>query len=99
MMIEISTSMVDIKTVSEGQQVVCQGLTTSSNETPPERQFTSGLPRKNSSPEPTINDNSKNSNDLSPTAKRFQRSWTSCTLPGKYHLETECMTLPRPSPL
>ena len=72
----ISTSMVDIETMSEGQQVVCQGLT-SSNETPPERQFTSGLPRKNSSPELTINDDSKNSNDLLPTAKRFRRLWTS----------------------
>ena len=96
---EISTSMVDIETVSEGQQVVCQGLT-SSNETPPERQFTSGLvlPGKNSSPEPTIHDGSKNSDDFSPTAKRLRRSWTSCT-PGNNCLETECMTPPRPSPL
>ena len=97
---EISTSMVDIETVSEDQQVVCQGLTSSSDEMLPERQLTSGLvlPRKHSSPEPTINDGSKHSDDLSPTAKRLRRSWTS-TPPEHNRLQIECMTPPRPSPL
>ena len=97
---EITTSIVDVETVSEGQQVVCQSLT-SSDETLPERRFPSGLglPRKNLSPEPTINNGSNNCDDLSPTAKRCRRSWTSCTPPGNNRLKTDYMTPPRPSPL
>ena len=90
----ISTSTVDVETVSEGKQVVHQCLNSSSRGTPVD---TSSLvvPVKNSS---TKQANS-NSDDLTPSAKRRRRSQSSCSPTEDNPKQTECVTPPRPSPL